>query len=182
MIERLARFANDCYYLLKAPSGSKPAILSSMALPRRSKMGYHIAHFDRRTLQYLFREVFVRQHYYFRAETSCPVILDCGANLGMASMYFKWLYPNSRIHAFEPDPTTFQLLEQNIARNDMDVQAHNCALWDRDTEMEFFVDPCNPGSLLMSADSARLGGAPITVPARRLSGFISGTVDFLKLD
>lgn len=182
MIEQLARFAHDCYYVLKSPSGSKSAILSNLALPGGSKMGFQIAHFDRPTLRLLYREVFVRQHYFFRADSDSPVIFDCGANLGMASLYFKWLYPHARVQAFEPDPSTFRLLAENVASNHMDVEVHNCALWDQDGEVQFFVDSDNPGSLLMSTDPTRLKGESIMVPARRLSSFISGTVDFLKLD
>jgi FkbM family methyltransferase len=65
----------------------------------------------------------------------------------MASLYFKWLYPKARVRAFEPDPATFDLLKQNTGRNGLDVQPHNCALWDQDGEVDFFVDSGNPGSL-----------------------------------
>jgi len=145
-------------------------------------MGFQIEHFDRPTLHHLYREVFARQYYYFRSESNAPVILDCGANLGMASLYFKWLYPNSRVQAFEPDPTTFQVLKRNVTGNNLDVETYNCALWDEDGEVDFFVDSRNPGTLLMSTDASRFRGAPIKVAARRLSNFIQGTVDFLKLD
>lgn len=100
----------------------------------------------------------------------------------MASLYFKWLYPKSRVQAFEPDPATFQLLQRNITQNKLNVEAHNCALWDQDGEVDFFIDSNNPGTLLMSTDTSRLRGEAIKVPARRLSHFIDGTVDFLKLD
>jgi FkbM family methyltransferase len=145
-------------------------------------MGFGIAHFDRPTLKHLYREIFARQQYYFRAECEAPLILDCGANIGMASLYFKWLYPKSRVRAFEPDPATFRLLKQNIAQNNLDVEAHNCALWDQDGKVNFFVDPSNPGTLLMSTNGSRLKGELIEVPARRLSNFIDGTVGLLKLD
>ena len=145
-------------------------------------MGFQIAHFDRRTVNHLYREIFARQHYYFRAEDDTPVILDCGANVGMASLYFKWLYPKSRVQAFEPDPTTFQLLQENIAQNNLDIETYNCALWDRDADLDFFVDSNSPGSLLMSTDVSRLKGELIKVRARRLSDFIQGDVDFVKLD
>jgi FkbM family methyltransferase len=145
-------------------------------------MGFGIAHFDRPTLNLLYREIFTRQQYYFRADCEAPLILDCGANLGMASLYFKWLYPKSRVQAFEPDPATFQLLKQNIVQNNLDVEAHNCALWDEDGEVDFFVDSGNPGTLLMSTEISRMNGERIKVPACRLSNFIDGTVDFLKLD
>jgi FkbM family methyltransferase len=182
MIGRLAKFANDCYHVLKAPTSSKGAILRDLILPGDTKMGFRIAHFDRPTLRYLYREIFARQYYYFRAETEAPVVLDCGANIGMASLYFQWLYPKSRVQAFEPDPTTFRLLQQNLVRNHLNVEAHNCALWDSNTELDFFVDSSNPGGLLMSTDGSRSKSESIIVPARRLSDFIDGTIDFLKLD
>ncbi len=182
MIPELARFANDCYHVYRAPAGSKAAILRGLISSGGTRMGFGIAHFDRPTLNFLYREIFTRQQYYFRADCEAPLILDCGANLGMASLYFKWLYPKSRVQAFEPDPATFQLLKQNIVQNNLDVEAHNCALWDEDGEVDFFVDSGNPGTLLMSTEISRMNGESIKVPACRLSNFIDGTVDFLKLD
>jgi FkbM family methyltransferase len=145
-------------------------------------MGFQVAHFDRQTLQCLYREIFARQYYYFDANDTTPAILDCGANVGMASLYFKWLYPKSRVRAFEPDPATFRLLQQNLTRNHLDIETYNYALWDEDGDLQFYVDSASPGSLLMSADVSRLNAQPIKVSARKLSTFIDGPVDFLKLD
>jgi len=146
-------------------------------------LGFDIAYFDRASFANLYREIFVRQHYYFRADTDSPLIFDCGANLGMATLYFKWLYPKARIEAFEPDPTTFAVLKRNVTQNRLpNVVTHNCALWSDDGEIEFFVDRTTPGSLLMSTDSSRLEGEAIKIPGRRLSDCVSGPMDFLKLD
>jgi FkbM family methyltransferase len=182
MIAGIARFANDCYHVLKAPTGSKGSILRDLILPGETKMGFQVSHFDRPTLRYLYREIFARQYYYFRTESETPVVLDCGANVGMASVYFKWLYPKARVRAFEPDPSTFKMLQQNLVRNHLDVEAYNCALWDSNTELDFFVDSTKPGGLLMSTDPSRRKAEPIQVPARKLSDFIDTTIDFLKLD
>jgi FkbM family methyltransferase len=102
--------------------------------------------------------------------------------VGVASLYFKWLYPKSRIQAFEPDPATFLKLQENVIRNNLDIKIHNYALWDQDTELDFFVDSTNPGGPSMSTDPSRANGERIKVLARKLSDFIEGTVDFLKLD
>jgi FkbM family methyltransferase len=182
MIVKLAQFANDCYHVFRAPTGSKAAILKDLILPGSTRMGFQVSHFDRDTLNFLYREVFARQFYFFRSESEAPVILDCGANIGMASLYFKWLYPKSRVQAFEADPNTYNLLQRNIESNHLDVLTHNCALWDEEAEIDFFVDRTNPGGLLMSTDASRACGEPIKVPARQLSNFIQGPVDFLKLD
>ena len=182
MIAQLARFANDCYHVWRAPTGSKTAILRDLILSGERKMGFQVAHFDRGTLNYLYREIFARQHYYFEAQNETPVILDCGANVGMASLYFKWLYPKARVRAFEPDLGTFRLLKENMTRNNLDVETHNCALWNENTEIDFFADSANPGGLLMSTDASRCTEEPVRVPGRRLSDFIDSAVDFVKLD
>jgi FkbM family methyltransferase len=182
MITHFARFANDCYHIWRAPTGSKPAILLDLLFSGEKKMGFQISHFDRGTLNYLYREVFARQHYYFRADSEAPLVLDCGANVGMASHYFKWLYPKARVVAFEPDPATFRLLKENISRNKLDIEARNFALWDQNCELDFFTDASSPGALLMSAIASRLPSPSIKVPARKLSDFIEGDVDFVKID
>jgi FkbM family methyltransferase len=182
---RLARFANDSYYLLRTPhkAGTKAKLWFHLLHPSAKVLDFKVASFDLPALEYLYREIFIRQYYYFRTEPDSPVIFDCGANLGMATLYFKWLYPKSRIQAFEPDPDTFALLQTNVNQNSLaDVTTHNCALWDEDKKIEFFVDGQHPGSLLMSADASRSIGDAIQVPARKLSEFINGPVDFLKMD
>jgi FkbM family methyltransferase len=185
MITKLARFANDAYYLLRTPhsAGKKIELWLNRIHPSGKMLGFDIAHFGRPSLLNLYREIFVRQHYYFRANTESPLILDCGANLGLATLYFKWLYPKARIEAFEPDPTTFAVLKRNVAQNQLTgVVTHNCALWSENGKVEFFVDHTIPGSPLMSTDRSRLDGKAIQVPSRRLSDFIRGPIDFLKLD
>jgi FkbM family methyltransferase len=182
MISQLARLANDCYHVLRGPGPAKTSVLRNLVFPGRRKMGFQVEHFDKATVQFLYREIFARQYYHFVASTPSPTILDCGANVGMASIYFKWLYPKSRVQAFEPDPSTFNLLQQNLQANHLDVEAHNCALWDESGELDFHVDAGAPGSLLMSADASRSKAGAIKVTARKLSDFIDGPVDFMKLD
>lgn len=42
-------------------------------------------------------------------------IVDCGANIGMTSLYFADRYPHARILAIEPDPENYRLLCLNVA-------------------------------------------------------------------
>jgi FkbM family methyltransferase len=44
---------------------------------------------------------------------SVRIILDCGANIGITSLFFAARYPNARIYSIEPDPNNFVLLERN---------------------------------------------------------------------
>jgi FkbM family methyltransferase len=181
----LARFGKDCYCVLRSPHNGlrKTRLLVNLVHPSSKMLGFEISAFDRSSLAFFYREIFARQNYFFRTHNVSPVIIDCGANIGMATLYFKWLYPNARIEAFEPDPKTFQLLEKNVRQNDLrDVVVHNCALWDTNGEIDFFVDPLIPGSTLMSTDNLRMNGERIRVPSRKLSDFVRGPIDFVKVD
>lgn len=185
MIKSISQFAKGTLYLMRTPhpAARKLRLWLNLIHPSKRMLGYEVSFFRQSTIALLYYEIFARQNYLFQAAGDSPVILDCGANLGMATLYFKWLYPKARVQSFEPDPKTFELLQNNVARNRLsDVAIHNCALWDENGNIDFFVDPSIPGSLTMSTDHARLKGERTQVPSRKLSEFVDGPVDFLKLD
>jgi FkbM family methyltransferase len=136
------------------------------------------------TLEHLFREIFVEPSYAFRAGTKTPRIIDCGSNIGMSVLFFKTLYPHAEILAFEPGHTTHALLAENVRQNAWQgVRVLPQAVAADDGELEFFYDPNDPGSLLMSTYAERMpNGASHRVEAVRLSRYIDAPVDFLKLD
>jgi FkbM family methyltransferase len=45
-----------------------------------------------------------------------PVIIDCGANIGLASVWFSSRFPHATIVAIEPEPNNFAVLCKNISR------------------------------------------------------------------
>ena len=67
-------------------------------------MGYRVAYLGAWNIRYLFNETFVNAQYYFESDNDWPTIIDCGSNIGMSVLFFKRLYPQSKIIAFEPDP------------------------------------------------------------------------------
>ena len=145
--------------------------------------GYPVRYCTEKSLKFLFDEIFVRQDYLFSAETARPFILDCGSNIGMSVLYFKLLYPQSEITAFEPDREAFACLEWNVRENGFaGVTVHRLALSNREGELDFYYDPADPGSLRMSAVWERMPGQKQVVPCTRLSKFIDRDVDLLKLD
>ncbi|HSK66642.1 MAG TPA: FkbM family methyltransferase [Anaerolineales bacterium] len=145
--------------------------------------GYPVRYCTEKSLKFLFDEIFVRQDYLFSAETARPFILDCGSNIGMSVLYFKLLYPQSEITAFEPDRETFACLEWNVRENSFaGVTVHPLALSNREGELDFYYDPADPGSLRMSAVWERMPRQKQVVPCTRLSKFIDREVDLLKLD
>jgi len=45
-----------------------------------------------------------------------PLIIDLGANIGLASKYFDIIYPNSRILAVEPDQGNCEIAQKNLPK------------------------------------------------------------------
>lgn len=155
----------------------------SSAGHRQRMLGFDLHYLDEKSLRHLYHEIFACEQYGFSCERQDPIIFDCGANIGMATLYFKWLYPHSRITSFEPDPATFQLLRKNVEANGLgEVALHNVALWNERGTVSFYIPQDGLGSLRMSTNPARLQGKQILVPSGRLSDFILGPIELLKLD
>lgn len=68
----------------------------------------------------LKKEIFGENCYYIELDKDNPVIVDAGAHIGMSTMYYKMLFPESRIIAFEPVPYNYNILEKNIHENQLD--------------------------------------------------------------
>jgi len=137
---------------------------------------------------YLHDAIFKVEEYRFSSRTRTPFILDCGANIGMSVLYFKTLYPQAKIIAFEPNPATFKLLELNVQQNNLrDVQLINAAVADSDGAMEFYINDDDVNWSLSDTGIRNIYGGPagwkaISVPKVRLSSYITQPVDFMKLD
>lgn len=86
-----------------------------------------------------FDQVFVLQEYDFAVLRSPKIIVDAGANIGLASIYFANKYPDAKIIALEPEQSNFKLLEKNVSPypNVVPVQA---ALWHKNEEINL-IDP-----------------------------------------
>ena len=85
--------------------------------------------FSYHTLNYLIREIFVNEEYQFKNTNGKPVIIDCGANIGMSVLYFKRCHPKATIIAIEPNPTTYSLLDKNVKSFELkNGTLHNFAL------------------------------------------------------
>ena len=64
----------------------------------------------------LFRQSFLLlEEYRSPFQLSPDVIVDAGANVGMASLYFASPYPGARILAIEPETSNFQMLQRDCA-------------------------------------------------------------------
>lgn len=86
-----------------------------------------------------YNQIFTNQEYDFITNIPPKVIVDAGANIGLASVYFANKYPESKIIAIEPEESNFELLKKNIMPYDNIIPLH-AALWDKNEEINL-VDP-----------------------------------------
>jgi len=66
------------------------------------------------------------------------VVLDVGANVGAASVYFALQYPTARIFALEPGPDALELLKNNAA-SFANIQVLPLGLYDRDCQRPLYM-------------------------------------------
>jgi FkbM family methyltransferase len=145
---------------------------------------------DLEQLVKLFGEIYIRRCYYFQLSDK-PTVIDGGANIGLATLFFKSQYPNASVAAFEPNPQAFAYLKKNVECNGLTgVTIHNVALGEHDGSIAIYrSSDMVSGDIGVSAIKQHVeyfhGGcatSEITVPCKRLSPYVADKVDLLKLD
>jgi FkbM family methyltransferase len=65
------------------------------------------------------------------------VIFDVGANVGQSAEKFRTTFPVADIHSFEPSPSVFKILQQEVG-SDPRIQTWNCGLGATTSRQRFF--------------------------------------------
>jgi FkbM family methyltransferase len=132
------------YYSLKY---GKARDVEALLLPR-ARFPIHLR---RRTRDRdVFSDVFLTREYDFSdfvqaahveaayedavAKGEAPLILDCGAHIGLASVWLALKYPRARIYALEPDEGNFAMLVANTTGYPAIVPLRG-AIWDRNAPL-----------------------------------------------
>lgn len=129
-----------------------------------------------------WQDIFVKRVLDFRPAADTPRILDCGANVGLASLYFKRRFPRGRVSAFEADPAIFALLKSNLEGNGAgDVECSHAALWTENGTLTFQCEGSDSG--MIGGLSGAIAGRSTVVPSLRLRDLVAKErIDLLKLD
>jgi FkbM family methyltransferase len=135
---------------------------------------------DGPSFAWVYREQFQQELFRFEPGTSRPLVLDCGANVGIVTAYIKKQMPGARVVAFEPDPECYAALQYNC-RGFADVQTMQAAVWTTECDLEF--DPVGAVGGHVAELSGRNADADrIRVKAVRLRDYLTEPVEFLKMD
>lgn len=126
-----------------------------------------------------YEEIYHRECYDFPSRRLAPTIIDGGANIGAATIWWRSRWPKARVIAFEPDPQIFEILRFNT-RFLAGVELHLCALTGGGSDL-FWAEGTDAGRL--EPGRAHDHGL-VTVPTMLLSEVLRKLprVDLLKLD
>ena len=95
------------------------------------------------------------------------------------------LYPESEIHGFEADESTFEILKNNIESNGLSkVNLVKAAVYNKDGFTDFYsiAGASLESSLFYPAREMNDQVSVTTVPCIRLSKFLDRPIDFVKLN
>ena len=136
-----------------------------------------------------FDQIFLRQEYQSpNLPDSAEVIVDLGANIGLATVFFGLKYPAARILAVEPDAENFAAMSLNTAVLGDRVRKQQAAVWVSDGSVALHSeddDGAPLGAWGIQVSDRRGGSQPVadcfTLPTLLdRAGF--DTVDILKVD
>lgn len=136
-----------------------------------------------------FWQVFINAEYESdNLPATAATIVDLGANIGLATLFFAARYPAAQIMSVEPSAENFEVLLRNTVRLGPRVHRHQAAVWLHDGQISLRTEDDEQRPLgawgVQVTDQPRPGEG--LVPCYRLStlfdlaGFQS--VDILKID
>jgi len=132
------------------------------------------------TLVTLYEEIFIRELYYFNTKKLQPVILDAGANIGLATIFWKKIFPKAKITCFEPDLKATKCLKENIRNHYLkNIEVVKAALGCSNGFVNF---DSRGGASGRISDAIEPDAHLQRVPQVRLRDYLNEPIDLLKLD
>lgn len=129
-------------------------------------------------------EIFLDEIYKVKSyRVEVPVVIDCGANIGLSAIYFSEVY-GAEVHAYEADPNIYQVLKRNVSNicSNGKVEANNFAVWVDDQGVTFDIEGGYSGQIQQHGH--QLVKESVQIPSIALKEILSGmkNANFLKLD
>ena len=178
--KKICNFFEENLTILGSPKSELKRInkIPRYTLGKTKILGKEISFVDSASFLFMYKEIFIKQIYKFRNSNRLPFIIDCGANIGLSVIFFKTLFPNSKIIAFEPDPYIFSILQNNVSCYD-NIELHQQGVSGTEGTRSFYIEGADGGRIV---DSSKITDKIIEVNTTLLSNYLDCSVDFLKID
>lgn len=90
----------------------------------------------------VFRQVLIeRQYRHPSVRADVRTVIDCGANIGLASLWFLNHCPNCKVLAVEPEPRNAAMLRRNLAPYGERARVIEAAVWTARTRVRLHAPP-----------------------------------------
>ncbi|GAB4047152.1 FkbM family methyltransferase [Spirosoma litoris] len=182
-------------HLVKSLGLSKGVVLFFQGTSIKKKTALRIRNFKHPIIlrpntsdREVFSQVFVYKEFDIDLGFEPKTIIDGGANIGLASIYFKNKFPNATIIAVEPDKDNLDALRENLLHY-TNIHIIKAGLWPRSTRLSI-SDKYNMGKWAMVTEEIDASKEEATNPNtidtitidNILTEFNLERIDLLKLD
>jgi FkbM family methyltransferase len=128
-----------------------------------------------------FDQVFKSREYQLPLEINTGgVIIDAGANIGLASVWLSMRYPGTKIFALEPEQSNYDLLVRNT-KQFPNITCLRKALWGKD-EMVSLHDPSRDKWGFTVVDGPGKRDVPGITVTNLMSQHQIDKIDLMKMD
>lgn len=83
----------------------------------------------------IFKQIFINKEYNFPVNINPKLIIDGGANVGYASLFFANKFPNAKILAIEPEDSNFEVLKTNTVKYKQ-IKPIQAGLWHKNVNLK----------------------------------------------
>jgi FkbM family methyltransferase len=129
--------------------------------------------------QNVYEEIFIAKKYDL--DLGDPLfIVDAGAHIGLASVFFASKYPKATVVALEPEVSNFNLLLRN-AKDYPKIKPIRAGLWSRKTHLRI-QNPSAPTWAFRVSEDSSMQGIPALGIGDVLADFNADHIDILKMD
>jgi len=125
------------------------------------------------------KDIFLEKEYEINLNNP-KIIADLGANIGISAIFFATRFPNTIVHAVEPNPIVFRQLIKNTARIS-NIICYPFAITDKNGIVTF-----ENGVHNTSASLKARGGGAFEAPSKTMESFMQeaglSMIDLVKFD
>lgn len=133
MLYHVEKHGYEGFRLWRSKQGKKQEICGYKLSDLKHELFLRTASSDYAT----YRQVFIEKQYDCELGTTPEVIIDCGANIGLASVFFANKYPSAKIIAIEPERSNFEMLKRNTQQYP-NVHCLNNGIWSKKVNLRIY--------------------------------------------
>lgn len=112
--------------------------------------------------------------------TNPEVIVDCGANIGLISIFYANKYPDAKIISIEPEESNYEMLEYNLKKYP-NIQCFKGAVWSKETNLKIINENGDKNAFIVKELSESSDIRALSISAI-MARYKLEKIDILKID